>query len=115
MIVKKISFATPLETLKDIKDDNIDVFVELEDGYSYTIVVATEQNLITQMNNSKKDFIEAGCPFVIVKELRKNIIKDAVQSYAEGNAYWLKLNHLSAEFDISVLDKMIEKMNKDND
>ena len=29
MLVKSISFPTPLEYIEDIEDDNIDVFVEL--------------------------------------------------------------------------------------
>ena len=38
MLVKKITFPSPteLEDIKDIKDDNIDVFVELKDGSNYT-------------------------------------------------------------------------------
>ncbi|KAF1084281.1 hypothetical protein SPSYN_02685 [Sporotomaculum syntrophicum] len=110
MIVRKISFPTPLEMVADTKDDNIDVFVKLEDGYSYTVVVVTHQNLITQMNKSKKNFIEAGCPFIIVKELKEDIIKEAIQSYADEDAYWLKLNHLSSEFNIKVLNEMMDKL-----
>ena len=109
MRVNKIRFPTPLEIV-DTRDDNIDVFVELEDGYSYTVVVATYRNLITQMDKTKKSFIEAGCPLVIVKELKEDIIKEAVQSYADGDAYWLKLNHLCSEFDIKLLNDMMDKL-----
>lgn len=47
MLVKKISFVRPnlLEKIPDIEDYNIDVFVELEDGYTYTVVIATACNL----------------------------------------------------------------------
>ena len=34
MVVKKISFPTPLTDVEDIYDDNIDVFVDLENGRS---------------------------------------------------------------------------------
>ena len=47
MLIKSISFPTPLEDIKDIEDDNIDVFVELEDGYTHTVVVATSKNILT--------------------------------------------------------------------
>jgi hypothetical protein len=47
MLVKKISFVHPnvLEEIPNIEDHNIDVFVELEDGYEYVVVVATCNNL----------------------------------------------------------------------
>ena len=40
MGVKKISFIRPniLEEIPDIENYNLDVFIELEDGYTYTIV-----------------------------------------------------------------------------
>ncbi|GAB6085223.1 hypothetical protein [Alkaliphilus crotonatoxidans] len=110
MLVKKISFPTSLKKIKDIQDDNIDVFVELDDGYTYSVVVITQKNLLTQMNKSNKDFVEPSCPLIIVRELTEVIIKEAIQAYAEGDAYWIKLNHLSTEFDIKVLDEMLEKL-----
>lgn len=47
MLVKKISFVRPtlLEEIPDIEDYNLDVFVELEDGYTYTVVIATAKNI----------------------------------------------------------------------
>ena len=41
MLVKNISFPISLSHIEDIYDDNIDVFVDLENGSSYTVVVAT--------------------------------------------------------------------------
>ena len=43
MEIKEISFLTPtaVEEIKDIENDNLDVFVELEDGYTCTVVVGT--------------------------------------------------------------------------
>ena len=35
MLIKKISFATCLEDITDIENNNIDVFVELENSYIY--------------------------------------------------------------------------------
>jgi hypothetical protein len=112
MIVKKVSFPTPLEMIEDTKDDNIDVWVELEDGCCYTVVVTTLQNLMTQMKETKKNYIQSGCPYIIVNELKEDIIEEAVQSYAEGDAYWLKLNHLSSEFSIELLNEMMDKLSE---
>ena len=41
MLVKNIVFPTSLERIEDIKNDNIDIFVELENGWTYTMVLTT--------------------------------------------------------------------------
>jgi hypothetical protein len=48
MLVKKISFVRPniLEEIPDIEDYNLDIFVDLEDGYTYTMVVVAAKNII---------------------------------------------------------------------
>jgi len=48
MLVEKISFVRPniLEEIPDIEDYNLDIFVDLEDGYTYTMVVITAKNII---------------------------------------------------------------------
>ena len=58
MLVKKISFVRPnlLEEIQDIEDHNINVFVELEDGYTCTVVVATCKNLLSLMDKDKMNF-----------------------------------------------------------
>lgn len=58
MLVKSITFPTPdrLENIKDIYDGNIDVFVELEDGCTYVVVVATAKNIVSLMHKENKDF-----------------------------------------------------------
>ncbi|WP_214481729.1 hypothetical protein [Bacillus sp. SM2101] len=53
MKIKNIEFPTALEKVKDIEDDNIDVFVELEDGMTYTLVVATPKNLLNKWTRNK--------------------------------------------------------------
>ena len=110
MVVKRITFPTQLEDIKDIDDDNIDVFVELDDGYIYTVVVATYKNIVTQMDEMKNDFLEAGSPFIVVKKLTKEVIEQAINSFAKDDAYWLKLYHLSTEFDISTLNTLRDKL-----
>lgn len=112
MLVKKIIFPTPLESVEDIENDNIDVFVELDDGYTYTVVVATYKNIAALMESTNGEFLEAGSPFIIVKKLTKEIIESAINSYAEDDAYWLKLYHLASEFDISTLNTLNDKINR---
>jgi hypothetical protein len=57
MVVKNIIFPTSLEKIEDIKNDNIDIFVELKNGLTYTMVVATPLNLLSLMKKDSKDFL----------------------------------------------------------
>lgn len=115
MKIVKISYPTPLEQVKDIYNDNIDVFVELEDGETYTFVVTTPKNLIWYMDNNNQEFIEAGAHDIIVKSLTEENIREAIETYAVGDGYWMKLLYLSGLgegiFDIQELNKLVKKMN----
>ena len=108
MLVKKISFVRPnlLEEIPDIEDYNVDVFVELEDGYTCTLVVGTAKNLEWLMEKEKKNFFGPSHPFIIVKKITKEIIEETIQAYAENNGYWLKLYHFASKIDMSVFDKL---------
>jgi hypothetical protein len=57
MLIKKISFPSLLKYIEDIYDDNIDVFVELEDGCEYTVIVGRPKNFLTLMNRHEMDFL----------------------------------------------------------
>lgn len=106
MLIQSINFPSPLTDIEDISDDNIDVFVDLEDGSSYTVVVATCKNVLSLMDKDKADFSEPGCPFIIVRKLTMKVIKEAIETYAENDAYWLKLYHFAADIDLDVFDKL---------
>ena len=108
MLVKKISFVRPtlLEEIPDIEDYNLDIFVELEDGYTYTVVVATAKNIVSLMDKEKTDFLEPDNPFIIVRKLTKEIIEEAVKAYAENDAYWLKFYHFAGEVDTAVFNTL---------
>ena len=108
MLVKKISFVRPnlLEEIPDIEDYNLDVFVELEDGYTYTVVIATAKNIVSLMDKEKINFSEPGDPFIIVRKLTKETIEEAVKAYAENDAYWLKFYHFAGEVDIAVFNHL---------
>jgi hypothetical protein len=107
MLVKSISFPTYLEDITDIENSNIDVFVELEDGYTYTVVVATAKNIESLMDKEKMNYFEPGYPFIIVKKLTKDIIEETLKAYAENNdGYWLKLYHFAGKINKTVFNKL---------
>lgn len=111
MLVKNISFITPLTDIETIYDDNIDVGIELEDRSEYTVTIATPKNFLTSMNKDKMDFLEPGCPFIIVRKLTMEVIEKAIHAHLQDDAYWLKLHHFSA----SISSDMFNKLQKDQD
>ena len=102
MKVESITFLSDLKDVKNIFDDNVDVAVKLDDGHEYIVVVATQKNLLTLMNNEKSDFLSPGDPMIIVRKLTKEVIEKAIQVYAENNKYYLKF--YAAHFDIITLN-----------
>jgi hypothetical protein len=114
MLIKSISFPTYLEDITDIESSNIDVFVELEDDYIYTVVVATAKNIESLMDKEKMNYFEPGCPFIIVKKLTKESITEAIEAYASDDAYWLKLYHFAGKVDTAVFDQLQAKHIKES-
>ena len=106
MLIKNISFPTYLEDITDIETSNIDVFVELEDTYTYTVVVATAKNIESLMDKEKMNYFEPGYPFIIVKKLTKEIITEAIEAYASDDAYWLKLYHFAGKINKTIFNKL---------
>ncbi|RTE10628.1 hypothetical protein [Paenibacillus whitsoniae] len=119
MKVQNIFYPTPLSKIVDIENDNIDIFVELEDGMTYTLVVSTPKNQLWYMEKEGINYIPPRPPDIIVKSITEENIQNAVASFAAGNAYWLKVYYLSgtreAIFDIRGLDQMIETIKKENE
>jgi len=106
MLIKNISFPTYLEDITDIENSNIDVFVELEDTYTYTVVVATAKNIESLMDKEKMNYFEPGYPFIIVKKLTKEIITEAIEAYASDDAYWLKLYHFAGKINKTIFNNL---------
>ena len=108
MLVKKISFVRPnlLEEIPDIEDYNLDVFVELEDGSKYAVVIATAKNIMSLMDKEKMNYFEPGDPLIIVRKLTKEIIEESVKAYAENDAYWLKYYHFGGEVSIAEFNRL---------
>jgi hypothetical protein len=103
MEITRIEFA---EDIRDVDNDNIDVFVENEDGYTYTVTVGTPQDLLEEMNQRKRNFVQPGTLMIIVKKLTKEIVTEAIQAYAKNDAYWLKLHQFAISIGISTLNKL---------
>jgi hypothetical protein len=107
MAVQSIKILGDLENFKDIEDGNVDVFVNLDDGHEYVLIVATQKNLLTIMNNNEMDFLAPGIPFIVVKKLTKELIEMAIKAFAEEDAYYLKF--YAATFDIKTLNVLKER------
>ena len=107
MKIESITFLSDLKDVKDIFDANVDVAVKLDDGHEYIVVVATQKNLLTLMNNEKSDFLSPGDPMIIVRKLTKEVIEDAIQVYAENSGYYLKF--YAAHFDIKTLNVLKDR------
>jgi len=107
MKVESITFLSDLKDVEDIFDDNMDVTIKLDDSYRYVLVVATQKNLLTLMNNEKSDFLSPGDSMIIVRKLTKEVVEEAIEAYAEDNGYYLKF--YAAEFDIKTLNVLKDR------
>jgi len=115
MLVKNISFPSPLKDIEDIYDDNIDVFVDLENGCSYTVIVGTPKNFLTLMNKEKSDFVPTGDLTIIVRKLTMEVITEAIEAYAKDDAYWLKLHHFALDIGLDVFDKLQKSQDEEDE
>jgi predicted phosphodiesterase len=113
MKVKKVEYPTPLSELNDVENDNIDVFVELEDGSSCTVVVSTPKNYYQYMEREGVDYY-CGAPDIIVKRLTEENIRNAINKYASDNAYWLKFYHVAGNIDIDKINEILKEENINN-
>ncbi|RNB88782.1 hypothetical protein EDM59_06655 [Brevibacillus nitrificans] len=113
-----IKYPSYFDEIEDIENDNIDVFIETEDGFTYTLVVTTPKYLFSYMDKEGVDFIPAAPPEVIVKKLSKEVIEKAVKTYLEDDSYWLKLYFLAGTneglFDVKEMDKILDKIKRTN-
>ncbi|AOT69949.1 hypothetical protein [Geosporobacter ferrireducens] len=119
MKINKIDYPVPLSNIADIENDNIDVFIELDDGFQYNMLVVTPQNLNWLMDKENMNYLPAGVPFIVVKTLTEENIRNAIESYLEDDGYWLKLYQLAGErfglLSIKEMDEMLLKLKKENE
>lgn len=112
MKIKEITYPTTLEKIQDIYNDNIDVFVETEEGMHFTMTVCTPLFYLSYMEKEGLSYIPASPPDVIVKELTHDNILKALESFCEDDGYWMKVYFLSGTnegaFSKEKLDEMME-------
>jgi hypothetical protein len=111
-----------LDHLKDIniENDNVDVVVEMDDGYTYTLSLATPKHIQFLMDKEKMNYYGPAYPFIIVNKLTPEIIEQAVKNLAEdeddGDAFWLKVYHFGGwegAIDESIFEQIKAKKRKE--
>ncbi|MGC6767333.1 hypothetical protein [Enterococcus sp. LJL51] len=113
MKVLNIEYPTTLDKIEDITNDNIDLFVTLDDGYTYTLVVSTLKNIGTLMGD--RGYSEPGWPqqLIIVEKLTEELIKKAVEAYAEDSeGRYLKVSYLTTSIEIEEMNQALERIRK---
>ena len=111
MLIKNIRI---LDEITDIENDSIDVCVDSEDGYTFTVSIATTKHLLQRMDEEKSNFSNPNELTIVVRKLTQEIITEALEAYAEDNAFWLKLHEFASEIDISVFDELQAKHVKES-
>ena len=66
------------------------------------------------MDGEKSNFSNPNELIIVVRKLTQEIITEAVEAYAEDNAFWLKLHEFASEIDISVFDELQAKHVKES-
>ena len=116
MKIRKIEYPTKLSKINQY-DDNIDVFVETEDGKVLTLTVCTPQFYVSLMDKEELNYVPAGPPDIIVRELSEKNIREALQAYCQDNGYWMKAFYLLGEsvgiFSHEEMDRMIDTIQFD--
>lgn len=110
MLIKNIRI---FEQINDIENDCVDVCLDCEDNYTFTVSIATTKYILEKMDLEKINFSKPRDHVIVVRKLTQEIITEALQEYAEGNAFWLKLYQFAGEIDISVLDELQAKHRKE--
>ena len=98
----------------DIENGNIDAYITADDGYEYVLNFATPKHLQVSMDYEKWEYYQGGYPLIIVNKLTREIVEQAVKSFAEkAGGYWLKFYHFGAlqtgEIDESIFDQLKAK------
>jgi hypothetical protein len=73
-----IFFPTPIESITDPTNDNVDVCVTTADGESYTLVFITPDNLRSLMESNHEDFISPSFKYIVVKRIDEGTIRSAL-------------------------------------
>lgn len=88
MKVDKIEYPSSPEE-SNPENDNLDVHLTLEDGRTYSFVVATPNNIYWCMENQARDYF-FGIPPVFVKQLTRQNMEAALRALvSEDDGKWL--------------------------
>ena len=72
-----VFFPTPIESIADPTNDNVDVCVTTADGEAYTLVFITPDNLKFLMESNHEDFISP-FKYIVVKRMDEGMIRRAL-------------------------------------
>ena len=99
---------------KDLLNDALDVYVDLEDdycteGFGYVLEVTTPQYLYIMMEKENSTFLSPDYPCIIVSKLTDDIIKAAIESFinSDDEARWLKLYHIMPSLTIEEINEIL--------
>ena len=85
-----VFYPTPWEFV-DTDNDNIDVCLELETGETFTLVVATPDNLKSLMKKDGLPYIAPGTPFLFVEKLTEQNIGQLIDELLKQGSNLLRL------------------------
>lgn len=80
--------------------------------FVYFIEVTTPFHLSYLMEKHQKNYVPTMCPYIVVRELTKKIIEEAIHTLVneKPEAYWLKLYHVANFLDINDLEKTLKRL-----
>lgn len=113
MKIKNIKYPADLCKIDKYKD-NIDVFVDTEDGQHFVVTVCTPKFYEEYMDKEGVDFIAAGSPDIIVRELTDENIRKALEDFCRDDGYWIKSFYLLGEISEGLLDKEMVRVREIN-
>ena len=66
MLIRNIRI---LDEITDIENDSIDVCVDSEDGYTFTVSIVTTKHLLQRMDQEKSNFSNPNELIIVVRKL----------------------------------------------
>lgn len=115
MKIKNILYPE-LEEIQDISNCKVNVLVETSENLYLNINICTPLFYSRYMEELNLDYVPALPPYVIVRELTYNNIREALEAFCEDDGYWMKLFCISgsnkAAFSKQSLDEMMREANK---
>ena len=105
MLVKNSRFPSDME-LEEIKTDNFEVFVPLENRQTCTLFVQTFKKILFFDRQRKYGFFRTRLSLYNFQKAEKKIIGEAIKDYAENNLYWLKWYHFGGQMDNALFTRL---------